>query len=91
MGSDVRVFCTQGQIFTGVWGERLEVQRADESALSPLATPPSSGAWEQFLRVRSGEIENPCPPLVGLRMALLWDAIQSSSGQGGMPVQVASE
>lgn len=91
MGSDVRVFCTMGQVYTGVWGERLEVQRADESALAPVATPPSTGAWEQFLRVRSGELENPCPPAVGLRMALLWDAIQSSSLQGGRPVQVAPE
>jgi len=91
IGSDVRVFCTEGQLYTGVWGERLEVQRVGESALAPVAVPASTGAWEQFLRVRSGEIENPCPPAVGLRMALLWDAIQASSQQGGAPVQVAPE
>lgn len=91
MGSDVRVFCTEGQIYTGVWGERLEVQRPTDNALTPVAVPASTGAWEQFLRVRAGELENPCPPAVGLRMALLWDAIQSSSQQGGKPVQVAPE
>jgi predicted dehydrogenase len=91
MGSDVRVFCTEGQVYTGVWGERLEIQRADESTTSPVAVPASTGAWEQFLRVRAGEIENPCPPQVGLRMALLWDAIQASSRAGGTPVTVAAE
>jgi predicted dehydrogenase len=91
MGSDVRVFCTEGQLYTGVWGERLEVQRASESALSPVAVAASTGAWEQFLRVRTGEIENPCPPAVGLRMALLWDAMRESSKQGGAPVRVAPE
>lgn len=91
IGSGVRVFCTEGHIFTGVWGERLEMQRAGEDALSPVAVPASTGAWEQFLRVRKGEMENPCPPTVGLRMALLWDAIQASSLQGGAPVQVAPE
>lgn len=91
MGSDVRVFCNEGQIYTGIWGERLEIQRAGDSSLLPLQVPASTGAWEQFLRVRSGELENPCPPQVGLRMALLWDAIQASSQAGGAPVAVAAE
>lgn len=84
--SDVRVFCTQGILRTGVWGERLEVQRAGEADLSPVETPVSHGAWEQFLRVCRGEIENPSPPEVGLRMAILWDMIRTSARQGGRPV-----
>lgn len=84
--SDVRVFCTQGILRTGVWGERLEVQRAGDTDLQPVETLPSHGAWEQFLAVRSGRIANPSPPEVGLRMARLWDMVQLSAAQGGRPV-----
>lgn len=85
--SDVRVFCTDGILRTGVWGERLEAQRAGEDELSPVAVPESLGQWEQFLNVRSGMMANPCPPEVGLRMARLWDAIRESAAQGGKLVR----
>jgi len=84
--SDLRIFCTRGILRTGVWGERLEVQLDGEPDLQPVETPISHGAWEQFLRVRAGQIPNPCPPEVGLRMALLWDMIQLSARRGGQPV-----
>jgi len=87
--SDVRVFCTQGILRTGVWGERLEVQRAGDPDLQAVETPPSHGAWEQFLAVRSGRIANPSPPEVGLRMARLWDMVQLSAALGGRPVTPA--
>jgi len=86
--SDVRVFCTQAILRTGVWGEMLELQRDGEEKLSPVSVPPSLGQWEQFLRVRKGELANPCPPEVGLRMAKLWDAIQASAAKNGQPVQI---
>ena len=35
-----------------------------------MRLPPSLGVWEQFLAVRSGSIPNPCPPEVGLRIAV---------------------
>ena len=85
--SDVRVFCTKAIVRTGVWGERLQLQRDGQNELMPVRVPPSHGQWEQFLRVRRGELNNPCPPEVGLRMARLWDAIQESARQGGKPVQ----
>ncbi len=69
---DVRVFCTEGILRTGVWGERLQVQRTGQDALRPVRTPPSLGQWQQFLKVRAGEIANPCLPEIGLRMARLW-------------------
>ena len=84
--SDIRVFCTDGIIQTGQWGERLLIQASGEESLEPVDLPPMEGAWEQFLGVRKGEIENPCPPEVGLRMAVLWDAIRESASQGGVPV-----
>jgi len=86
IGSDVRVFCTKGGLRTGIWGERLEVQRAEETELSVVETAPSLGQWESFLKVRAGEMANPCPPEVGLRMARLWDMVQASAAQGGKPV-----
>ena len=90
IGSDVRVMCEKGMLQTGIWGERLLVQEIEDEALTPVELPESLGTWQQFLRVRAGEIENPCPPEIGLRMARLWDAIKESAGQGGRPVTVGS-
>lgn len=84
--SDVRVFCTKAILRTGVWGERLEVQRHGEADLTPFAVAPSLGVWQQFLAVRDGSLANPCPPEVGLRMAKLWDAIKASATQNGRAV-----
>jgi len=87
--SDVRVFCTDGILHTGIWGERLAVQRHGARRLRRVSVPPSLGVWEQFLAVRRDEIQNPCPPEVGLRMALLWDAIKDSAARNGAPVRPA--
>lgn len=88
--SEIHVFCTGGVLRTGIWGERLQVQRkAGPPRLRPVKTPPSSGVWQQFMAVRRGEIANPCPPEVGLRMARLYDAIKESAAQGGKPVQLS--
>ncbi len=84
--SDVRVFCTEGILRTGVWGERLEIQRQGEADLTPVEVAASHGAWEQFMHVCRGEIANPSPPEVGLRMAILWDMIRASAQRGGAPV-----
>lgn len=86
--SDVRVFCTKGILRTGVWGERLEVQRDGSDLLEPVDVPMSRGAWEQFVRVRNGEIANPSAPEIGLRMSKLWDAIQLSAARGGQAVRI---
>jgi len=85
--SDVRVFCTRAILRTGIWGERLELQRYGRKRLRKVPVPASLGVWEQFLAVRRGEMDNPSPPEVGLRMARLWDAIQASAAQGGAAVR----
>ncbi|HEU5086747.1 MAG TPA: Gfo/Idh/MocA family oxidoreductase [Roseiflexaceae bacterium] len=85
--SDVRVFCDKAILYTGVWGEKLELQQTGAEPPETVAVPPSLGVWEQFLAVRAGTLANPCPPEVGLRMARLWDAIQASAAQGGAPVK----
>ncbi len=88
--SEIQVFCTGGILRTGIWGERLQVQRrAGPPRFNPVKVAPSSGVWQQFQAVRRGEIANPCPPEVGLRMARLYDAIKASAAQGGQPVQLA--
>ena len=87
-GSDIRVFGTNGMLRTGVWGETLEVALTGDNNLQKVETPESLGTWQQFLAVRSGTLQNPCPPEVGLRMAKLWDAIKASAAQGGKLVAV---
>lgn len=86
--SEIRLFCTDAIIRTGIWGEYLEIQRQGEKQLQPVSVPPSLGAWEQFYAVRSGKMKNPSPPEIGLRMAKLWDAIRASAAQNGVPVRL---
>jgi predicted dehydrogenase len=80
--SDIRVFGDKGIVYTGVWGEKLQVQYNGDTPPETVPTAASLGVWEQFLSVRQGAT-NPCPPEVGLRMAKLWDAIQASARKGG--------
>jgi predicted dehydrogenase len=87
--SDVRVFCSEAILRTGIWGERLEIQRRGAQQLRKINTPPSTGVWQQFQAVRRGETANPSPPEVGLRMARLYDAIKASAALGGQPVRPA--
>ncbi|MEZ4869682.1 MAG: Gfo/Idh/MocA family oxidoreductase [Caldilineaceae bacterium] len=84
--ADVRVFCTQGIIFTDIWGKFLNIQRPGDAQPMPVELPKSLGVWQQFLAVRNGELTNPCPPEVGLRMAKLWDAIRASAAQDGVRI-----
>lgn len=85
--SDVRVFCSKAILYTGIWGEKLELQEHGGRKPKAVPVPASTGVWEQFLAVRAGKQPNPCPPEVGLRMARLWDAIKASASQGGTPVK----
>ncbi len=86
--ADVRVFCTKGVIFTDIWGKFLHIQRPGDPQPVPVELPPSLGVWQQFLAVRNGEMPNPCPPEVGLRMAHLWDAIRASAAQNGARIDL---
>lgn len=87
--SEVHVFCSEAILKTGIWGERLEIQRSGERGFEPLPVASSMGVWEQFLAVRSGAMTNPCPPEVGLRMNILYDAIRRSALENGRPVNCA--
>jgi predicted dehydrogenase len=85
--SDIRAFYEKAILRTGMWGEFLQMQRAGRNTFRKVPVPASLGVWEQFLAVRAGQLPNPCPPEVGLRMARLYDAIKASAAQGGTPVQ----
>jgi len=87
-GTEIRIMCTEGLLRTGVWGGFLEAQKKGETELTPVPVPESLGTWQQYLAVRAGTLENPCPPEVGLRMARLWDAIKKSAEMNGTPVKV---
>ena len=82
--SDIRVFATGAMLRTGIWGERLELQRHGATRLSqgPVrrADPGLAAVPEGPRRARRA---NPSPPEVGLRMARLWDAIRESAARGG--------
>ena len=86
--SEVRVICEKGLLLTGIWGERLLAQRQGDTELRPVDLPASLGVVESFLKVRRGEMVNPCPPEIGLRMIQLWDAARKSAKNGGQPIQV---
>ncbi len=86
--SDIKVFGSRMIIATDMWGSWLKVQRQGRARFTTVKLPPSLGVWEQFLAVRRGDLANPSPPELGLRLALLWDAIQESARRGGRPVAV---
>lgn len=87
--SEIYLNLTGGAIRTGIYGERLLICREGENDYNEVDLPKMRGAWEQFTQVLAGEIENPCPPEVGLRMAKLWDAIVESAGRDGQVVAAA--
>lgn len=87
--SHIRLCLTEAVMEVGIWGEKLTLQRTRTDAPLDVPVAASLGVWEQFLAVRAGEMENPCPPEVGLRMARLWDAIRASAAAGGQAVAVA--
>jgi predicted dehydrogenase len=89
IGSNVDVYCTKGTVRTGVWGERLEVQRAGENRFAAIELHEPARVWDQFVAVHRGELPNPSPVDVGLRMAKLWDAIRLSAEQNGVPVRLS--
>ena len=89
--SQIYVALSDGVIHTGMYGERLELRRNGDKDYVPADLPKMRGAWEQFTQVRAGEIENPCPPEVGLRMAKLWDAIVESAANDGAQVHTGAD
>ena len=80
--SQVLVFGDRGILKTGIWGERLLMKKVGQDEFKPVPCRSSPTSWAQFLRVRQGKMDNPCPPEVGLRFAKLMDMIRKSSETG---------
>ena len=85
--SMIRIFTEKAIINAGIWGELLEMMKDGDSKFTTVEVPETLGVWEQFLAVRNGKIDNPCPPSVGVRMATLYDAIKESAAQNGKLVR----
>jgi len=77
--SEIIICGDKGIMKTGIWGERLLIKREKDPDFSPVKYEKSRGVWEQFLKVREGKINNPCPAEVGLRFAKLMDMIKESA------------
>lgn len=86
--SEIKVFCKDAILTTGAWGHSLTIQKAGEEKAESVPFPPASSVWDTFLKVRSGKIENPSPPEVGLRMIRLYEAICLSAKEGGRIVKI---
>lgn len=88
--SDIKVFCTGAILRTGAWGRSLSIQVDGSEEPEEVPFPPTSSVWDTFLKVRSGEMENPSPAETGLRMIRLYDAICLSAAEGGRIVNIES-
>lgn len=86
--SIIKVFCDEAILTTGAWGRTLTIQEAGNPEPREIPFPQASTVWDTFLMVRAGEIENPSPPEVGLRMIRLYDAICLSAQNGGQIVKI---
>ncbi|MCL1887490.1 MAG: Gfo/Idh/MocA family oxidoreductase [Kiritimatiellaeota bacterium] len=75
----ITVMGTEGVLVTGSWGECLRLIKPGKWQEEPVEYPASKGTFEQFLRVRKGEIPNPCPAEVGLRFAKFMDMVRKNA------------
>ncbi len=80
--SQILVFGDRGILRTGIWGESLALKKESQHEFVSVSFVKSKGPWQQFLKVRAGKMENPCPPESGLRFALLMDMIRESAATG---------
>lgn len=82
--SEITVFGDKAVLKTGIWGEGLWLKTQHQRDFVPLRYAKSKGPWEQFLKVRAGRMQNPCPPEIGLRFARLMEMIRESAHTGRM-------
>lgn len=73
------VIGTKGVLITDTWGNHLHHIKDGGKEGVPVKFPASIGVWEQFLRVRAGKLDNPCPAETGLRFARLMDLVRAAA------------
>lgn len=86
--SVIKVFCQEATLTTGAWGRSLQIHKSGEEEAEEIPFPPAATVWDTFLKVRGGQIPNPSPPEVGLRMIRLYDAICASAAEGGKIIKI---
>jgi predicted dehydrogenase len=77
----------KGSIRTGIYGNRLEQWDASGKQIRYPQVPDVAGMHRNFVEIIRGRAESPCPPIWGLRQALLMEAIYASA-RTGQPVRV---
>jgi predicted dehydrogenase len=87
---NVYVVTTGGSIRTSVHGGRLEHWDAKGKLVCYPAVKAVSSMHQNFVDCILGRAETPCPPIWGLRQALLMEALYESA-RTGKPAQVAAE
>jgi len=76
--NNIILFGSKATIETGIWGQCAEARDGKEKPLK-LKLPKLPSMYQQFVEVIRGKRVNPCPPLFGLRLSLLCDAIYKSA------------
>lgn len=76
--NNIIFFGKKATIETGIWGQCASVRDGDDNPVS-LRLPKLPSMQQQFIDIVKGRRRNPCPPLYGLRLSLLCDAIYRSA------------
>ncbi len=96
-GNDVRgweegiyISASQGSVRTSVHGGRLEHWDATGKPVRYPAVKPVPSMYQNFVDCILGRAQTPCPPIWGLRHALLMEALYESA-RTGKPAKVLPE
>lgn len=95
-GDDVRfdegihLSATKGAVRTSLYGGRLEQWDAKGVWVRYPRIEPVASMYQNFADCILGRAQTPCPPIWGLRQALLMEALHESARRG-TPVQVRDE
>ena len=72
------IYGSTGSLVIGSWGHNLRITRHGQKE-EPVPCEHNRHTFAEFLRVRAGEIPNPCPAEVGLRFAKFMDMVKKSA------------
>jgi predicted dehydrogenase len=86
----VRMSFTKGEVQTGIHGGRLQHWGPDRKLVKypPVPAVPTLQQW--FIDCVLGKAEDPAPAILGLRQALLYEALYESA-KTGRPAKVQAE
>ncbi len=76
----------EGVIQVGMWGHYLRKTTGNignHAKWEDVSYGEGTPAWINFLKVLNGEIDNPCPPEVGLRFSEFMDSVRAAAERTG--------